>query len=131
MSTFERKRSLSAAFEHPASPARKAKTTKIASPASKNKENEAPPPQDHGVEAASSPVNVNFAPHIPASPMSRGIPLQELTEIPSSGGLLRPKMTLDDDDSVDHEAVWEPTPFVIWEDVDVAVERMSFEDEEM
>lgn len=106
----ERKRSLSTAFEHPAPPPRETKVNRIGTPASDNKENDR---QEQHVKTATLP--------------GRGAPLQELVEIPSSGGVLRPKMTLGEDASVacEVEGQWQSAPFEIWEDVDVVAERLA------
>jgi hypothetical protein len=129
-SKTERKRSLSTAFEHPTTPAREAKTNKIGTPASNTKENDHQG-QDVDME---SPAKVCQPPGItphqrqPATSLPlRGVPLQQLVEVLSSGMVFRPKITLGEDveEGLEVEGQWEAAPFAIWEDVDVVAERLS------
>jgi len=129
-SKAERKRSLSTAFEHPTTPTRSPKTTKITTPASNTKEND---PQGHNVEMPSLAKVCQPQKRQPTTPSSstRGVPLQQLVESTLSRGAFRAKITLCDDvmESEEGEGQWEEAPFVIWEDVDVVAERMSLNEE--
>lgn len=144
MSQPERKRAFSQAFEHPATPAHQTKVPKITTPTpleTEGKENASPPDQNHDTTHASpSPANVyhppGITPHQPQQATSlplRGVPLRELAELPSSGGLLRPRMTLGDNEPpVGSGAAgdWESAPFTIWEDEDIVMEKLSLGDAE-
>jgi len=127
MSNIERKRAYSAAFERPATPTgHQPKAQRTLTPSSVadvnaaiNDENKNPADQSRDVAMSDAHAKASSLP-------LRGTALQELVEIPASGGQLRPKLTLgDDDDSVDGAGAWEPAPFTIYEDPDAAMVRLS------